>query len=152
MGFRPRVLVAVVILSTIKQSSKFIISANFCDRPRIACLVFSPVLICAAADRALPASVIGPLFRPPCVVHLKVRLDLRAGLRHWLPLLTDLAVHLRHVILPPAVDRYFSIVSPIFHIMKLNLLYEISQDTCKLLLGSIVLNTCILNSILVRSK
>jgi hypothetical protein len=32
-------------------------------------------------------------------------------LRHWLPLRTDLAVHLRQVILPPAVDRYFSILT-----------------------------------------
>ena len=62
-----------------------------------AALEQSPVLVCAAIERALPSGVLGPEFPfPPCQSHLGLLLVLTAGLPHCPPVCLDFAVHGAH--------------------------------------------------------
>ena len=51
--------------------------------------VSRPWIVFASAQRSRPASVLGPVLRPPCVLH--TRLPLRAGAAHWSFVRLDLA-------------------------------------------------------------
>ena len=115
-GFRPLVFGAAVSPRTTQASSSWDNAANFSERAFIAALVNAPDLMCAAAERALPSGVLGPLFLPPWWPHFWVRLVFSAGLPHCCLVRVDWAVHRKHRIRPPAVIRD----SLIFRIVKLS--------------------------------
>ena len=62
----------------------------------------------AASILAFPSADFGPVDLPPWNWHFRVLLIFNAGLRHCSRVRFDIAEHLRQVILPPAVTRYFS--------------------------------------------
>jgi hypothetical protein len=63
--------------------------------------VSRPWIVLASAQRCRPASVLGPVLRPPCVLH--TRLPLRAGAAHWSFVRLDLAWQRWQVTRPPSV-------------------------------------------------
>lgn len=60
-----------------------------------------PWFFLASAQRCRPTSVLGPLLRPPCVLH--TRLPLRAGAAHCSFVRLDLAWQRWHMTRPPSV-------------------------------------------------
>ena len=74
----------------------------------LAALDDSPCMVCALAMRSSPSWVLGPVERPPWCVHFWVLLEFIAGLEHCFPDLTDLAVHRKQRIAPPASVTYSS--------------------------------------------
>ena len=64
-------------------------SRSFCSRATRMALVSLPWTVLASAQRCGPASVLGPVEAPPCVLH--TFLPFMAALRHWAPLRFDLA-------------------------------------------------------------
>ena len=63
--------------------------------------VSRPWMVLASAQRCRPASVLGPVLRPPCVLH--TRLPLRAGAAHCSFVRLDLAWQRWQVTSPPSV-------------------------------------------------
>ncbi len=63
--------------------------------------VSRPWIVLALAQRCRPASVLGPVLRPPCVLH--TRLPLRAGAAHCSFVRLDLAWQRWQVTRPPSV-------------------------------------------------
>ena len=58
-------------------------------------------MVWAAAIRARPSGVFGPVERPPC--HLHFCFPRAAAKPHWSPVRLDLALHRRHRIRPPQI-------------------------------------------------
>ena len=63
--------------------------------------VSRPWIVLASAQRCRPASVFGPVLRPPCVLH--TRLPLRAGAAHCSFVRLDFAWQRWHTTRPPSV-------------------------------------------------
>jgi hypothetical protein len=63
--------------------------------------VSRPWIVLASAQRCRPASVLGPVLRPPCVLH--TRLPLRAGAAHCSFVRLDFAWQRWQVTRPPSV-------------------------------------------------
>ena len=66
-----------------------------------------PWIVLASAQSCRPASVLGPVLRPPCVLH--TRLPLSAGAPHWSFVRFDLAWQRWQMTLPPSVLSFCSI-------------------------------------------
>lgn len=58
--------------------------------------------------RPNPSGVRGPVDKPPCHLHLWVRLTFKLGRPHCSFVRDDRAWQRWHLILPPAVIKYFS--------------------------------------------
>ena len=108
VGFRPAVLAAVVIPTACITSSSWASFNPPCDRSRLRSFVSRPWIRWASPIRALPSAVLGPDPLPPWCPHFLVVLIFNAGLRHCSRVFLLIAVHRTHLILPPAVTRYFS--------------------------------------------
>ena len=101
LGLRPRVLLPVIrpiskptCSSTESLADAWLRSARM-ER------VSRPWTVFASAQRSRPASVLGPVDLPPCV--LQTLLPFRAGAAHWSFVRLDLAWQRWHVMRPPRV-------------------------------------------------
>ena len=106
LGFLPRVLVAVVILSKCIASSSWFKVTDAFEYSDRAALVESPWMVWALAIRCRPSRVCFPLVcPPPWNWHFWVLLVFSAGRPHWSFVRDDLAVHRAQHMRPPAVDK-----------------------------------------------
>ena len=99
-GRRPRVLVPFINPNLWPTASKTASLAEARLRSFRALRVSRPWIVLASAQRCRPASVLGPVLRPPCV--LQTRLPLRAGAAHCSFVRLDLAWQRWHVTRPPS--------------------------------------------------
>ncbi len=100
-GLRPRVLVPLSNPMAKPIDSRTASLAEPRLRSFRASRVSRPWMVLASAQRCRPASVLGPVLRPPCVLH--TRLPLRAGAAHCSFVRLDLAWQRWQVTRPPSV-------------------------------------------------
>ena len=101
LGFRPRVRPPDIKPSANPTSSNTASLAEARLRSVRTSRVSRPWMVLASAQRCRPASVLGPVLRPPCVLH--TRLPLMAGAAHCSFVRLDLAWQRWHVTRPPSV-------------------------------------------------
>ena len=100
-GFLPRVLVPFINPNVCPTASNTASLADARLRSVRTSRVSRPWIVLASAQRCRPASVLGPVLRPPCVLH--TRLPLRAGAAHCSFVRLDLAWQRWQVTRPPSV-------------------------------------------------
>jgi hypothetical protein len=100
-GFLPRLLVPFINPNLWPTSSSTASLAISRLRTVRAAQVSRPWIVLASAQRCRPDSVLGPVLRPPCVLH--TRLPLRAGAPHCNFVRFDLAWQRWQVTRPPSV-------------------------------------------------